>query len=121
MSSSLSASFPRLLLLTAVLMSGPVACKRSVSDAEFSSTRSKKAEAEQRYADLDKEMKDLNAQVKELTNEYGGPQFDAKVNKATGLKGEKEELISIKTEIDQRVANFNNEAKKLRESVAGKP
>ena len=92
-------------------------CSPGVSDTEISSAKNQAAAKKEELGKLEVESKALNAEVKKLTG-FSGPEHEARMKKAEGLRQEKERLEGIKADVDARVAGFESKAKTHREAQA---
>jgi hypothetical protein len=105
------------VLALAFAATGFTACSPSVTNIELDAARSRLEAAKGRLAKLDGELKALQGEVKALTS-FSGPDYDARMQKAEGLRGEKAELEAIKAEVEAKVAKFTADAKAHREAHA---
>ena len=116
MNSNLLSRIPAAALLSALLLSGPVACSPSVTEIELSAARDKQEAARKKLSTLDGEIAKLHDEEKALKI-YEGPEHQATLKKVSALQSEKAELETIKADVDARVEQFVKGTKTHREAL----
>jgi len=100
-----------------VVIAGPVACDPAVQQHQLTMAQSKVDELTRERALLQQQAEDLQKEIKSLTS-FGGPEHQAKLQTAVVLRKEKEELETVKKDLDARLEHFNKEAQRYREMLA---
>jgi hypothetical protein len=84
---------------------------------DLKQAKSRQEQTAKEQADVEKELRGLNEEMRSLNGGYTGPMHAERLKKADNLRQEKAELESIKADVDGKVAFFTNEAKRHREAL----
>ncbi len=103
-------------LLAAMLLGGPAGCSPSVTEIELNAARSKQEDTREKLKAMDAEIAALHAEEKAL-KPYEGPQHAAALKQAAELQQEKQELETIKNEVDAKIEKFTAGAAAHREAL----
>jgi septal ring factor EnvC (AmiA/AmiB activator) len=106
-----------LSLLLATLLAGPMACDPAVSRFDMDAAQSKVDTAQTQLAKTEQELTDLQKEFKAL-KEFGGPDHQSKIRAAAALREEKNQLDTLKKDIDGRLDHFEKETARQRETLA---
>ena len=107
-------------LLAGLLFGGPAGCSPSVTEIELNAARSKQADTREKLKAMDAEIAALHAEEKTL-KPYEGPQHEAALKQAAELQKEKQELETIKSEVDAKIEKFTTGAAVHREALTKQP
>ncbi len=100
-----------------IVIAGPVACDPAVQQHQLTTAQSRVDEASRERALAQQQVEELQAELKSLTS-FGGPEHQTKLRTAMALRKEKEELETLKKDLDARLSHFQSETQRFRDALA---